>query len=138
MAKYVLEQFNEKSVQNFFLERGLNIPKFILARSMPKFRSYILLGKIAFFLMCSYIIGYNLKGIYIFKLSRMSNKKIQECTFIPLEECKSIKFKRIVFGAAYRIKIIMVNNKKMVFEANKKIINFHTQEENVEGLKHLV
>lgn len=134
MKQYKLNAFNDQCIKQFLAMNGLEYNNYLFGTIMPKFSTYALIGMLANFGMLRCIISFDTENIYIFQLSRLSNKSIENCTIINKNEIFGVDYKEILLGVSYKINIKFSNGKILNIQANKKINEFPTQ---LDGLNKL-
>lgn len=134
IKQYELDKFNNDAISKFLNKCNLDSENYFLAIGMPSMGSYALMGGFAGIAkMVNYIITYDLDNIYMFELSRLTNKVIENCIIVKREDIEDISVKSGMFGIVRKINIKLKNKTKYNLQANKKTI-LKNQEKAIENL----
>lgn len=128
---YQLEAFTNDNLKSFLELNKLNKDNYFFAICMPGMSDYALFGYLSAMSICNYIVAFDEEHIYLFELSRSSNKKIVNCMIINKEEISNVIVKSASFGLAQKLILVFNNNKKITFQVNKKGIERQSQIEKI-------
>ena len=121
VKQYTFTALRNESIRDFLIMNGLNADDYIYATIVPGLTSTFLMGSVSIVGMVNYIIAFDKDNIYMFELSRLSNKSIEDCLILDVNAIKEVKTKSVVFGIARRITLVFEDNQKVSFQTNKKI-----------------
>ncbi len=132
ITQYKLERLDDENIIKFLEMNNLNSENYFFATQIPCMSTYAVYGSLGAFTMVNYIVDFDSTYIYLFELSRLSNKNIENCIVIDSNEINYITNKNAVFGAAKSISIRFNNEKKLDLQCNKTVANLKNQEENIQ------
>lgn len=138
IKQYKLAVFNDASVREFLTMNHLNGDNYVFASLIPGMTSTFLFGSLASLAMTNYIIVFDDSKIYMFELSKLSNKVIEDCMTVEISTIKAMKTKSVVFGIAKRITIEFENKERITLQMNKKVAGLKEQTEVIERISRLV
>lgn len=132
IKRYKLERVDDDNIIKFLEMNNLNSENYFFATQMPSMATYAVYGALGATTAVNYIINFDSTHIYLFELSRLSNKNIENCIVIDSKEINYIKNKNVVFGVAKKISIRFNNKKRLDLQCNKKVANIKNQEESIQ------
>ncbi len=134
IKQYEFDKLSNDTITEFLNKCNLSSENYFFAIGMPSMSAYALMGSFAGMAkMVNYIITYDLDNIYMFELSRLTNKIIENCIIVKREDIENISVKSGMFGIVRKINIKLKNKTKYNLQANKKAA-FKNQEKAIENL----
>ena len=127
IENYDLNKFDDENIVDFLSRNNLNYENYFFASDMPGFGTYALYGAAGAMTMTNYIVTFDNSKIYLFELSKTSNKKIINLIKINLNDVEYLQSKNAMFGIVKRIKLKLKNGDKYNFQCNKKVHGIEKQ-----------
>lgn len=131
MKKFKLNAFDDQNIKQFLAMNGLDYNNYFFSIMLPGYLKYALIGSLAAFTAANYIVNFDREYVYMFQLSRLSNKAIEDCVILKVSDIQSITYKNAVFGLAYKISMNFAGSKIVSVQANKKIGMFPGQTDSI-------
>lgn len=122
-----MDKFDDESIREFLRINNLSEDNYFFATKSPLSVDYALFGYAS---LVNYIVKFDYSKVYFFELSRLSNKNIESCITVNIDEIKEIKEHSFI-GITHNIKIVFTNKKTFVLQANKKIKQIEMQSESL-------
>lgn len=127
IKKHDLNKFDDENIAEFLRMNNLNYDNYFYASDMPGLGTYGLYGSLGAMTMTNYIVNFDNSNIYLFELSKISNKKIIHLIEISIKDVEELKSKDAMFGVVKRINLKLKNGDKYNFQCNKKVYGIKNQ-----------
>ena len=137
VSNYNLEKLDDANIRRFLQLNNLSSNKYFFATQPIKITNTILFGTLSALTIGNYIVYFNTQSIYLFEMSKLSNKKIVNYFKIDTPNVVKVETEKDLLGIQKRLKIKLKDDTKLILEVNKRLRGIDDQLKNIEEFENM-